>query len=94
MSWAPPHLAKPNCAQCANGRHSGITVAIRDQPAFALRECALHDERRYWFRKNPPMPDMENGGASVFAHGILEETKAEPEKPSLIDRILGRVVPA
>lgn len=38
--------------------------------------------------------DQGQGDASVFAHGILEETKAEPERPSLIDRILGRAVPA
>lgn len=63
MSWVPPHLAKPNCAQCSYQKHTGITVQMMGQ-VLALRECRLHDERRYWFRKNPPLPNMSSNGAN------------------------------
>ena len=61
MSWSPPYLAKPNCAQCLNRKTDGLEL---DGVVIAtLQSCHLDSERRYWFRKNPPKPDMGNNGA-------------------------------
>ena len=61
MSWAPPYLAMPKCANCANCQTERVIMG--SGPVMALRTCGLWDERRYWFRKNPPRPDMGNNGA-------------------------------
>lgn len=60
MSWVPPYLAKPTCSRCANCKTNSLSI---DGIGFALRSCHLDNERRYWFRKNPPRPDMGNNGA-------------------------------
>ena len=61
MSWVPPYLAKPNCAQCSNRRV--LELEISGAP-LVVHICGLRDERRFLFRKNPPWPNSSNRGAN------------------------------
>ena len=61
MSWVPPYLAQPNCSQCINRHFAKLYL---DGVPFDYVYCALRDERRYFFRKNPPRHDSSDNGAN------------------------------
>lgn len=59
MSWVPPFLANPACARCSHRQPFGILVG---EEVLDFSSCWLIDEPRFWFRKNPPLPNLKDGG--------------------------------